>query len=86
MPSCEAGCRSEKSIFKAGLFTNKWSIGAFVAGVFFLAFVLFVPFMHKLFMVTPLVTSQVLSIVGLAFIPTVLVQVFKVIRDCVRKK
>ncbi|MBQ2744730.1 MAG: cation-translocating P-type ATPase [Lachnospiraceae bacterium] len=79
-------CRSEKSIFKAGLFTNKWSIGAFVAGVFFLAFVLFVPFMHKLFMVTPLVTSQVLSIVGLAFIPTVLVQVFKVIRDCVRKK
>ena len=78
-------CRSEKSIFKAGFLTNKWSVGAFALGVILLAFVLFVPFMHKLFMVTPLDMTQVLSIVGLAFVPTLLVQLFKTIRDCVRK-
>ena len=76
-------CRSDKSIFKLGILSNKWSVGAFVAGVFFLAFVLFVPFMHGLFVVSPLSVMQVCSILGLAIAPTVLVQIYRVIKECV---
>ncbi len=73
-------CRSNKSIFKIGFKSNMWSVGAFVLGVLFLAFVLFVPFMHKLFMVEVLTGMQLLSIVGLAIIPTVIVQLVKIIK------
>ncbi|MBQ6888432.1 MAG: cation-translocating P-type ATPase [Lachnospiraceae bacterium] len=74
-------CRSEVSIFKIGLGSNKWSLAAFATGVLLLAFVLFVPFMHGLFIISDLVLSQVLWIVGLAVIPTILIQGFKGIRD-----
>ena len=46
-----------------------------------LAFVVFVPFMHGLFMIAELTMNQVLWIVGLAAIPTVLIQLFKVVKD-----
>ena len=74
-------CRSEFSIFKIGLGSNKWSLAAFATGVLLLAFVLFVPFMHSLFIISDLMLSQVLWIAGLAVIPTVLIQLFKGIRD-----
>ena len=67
-------CRSDKSIFKIGLFSNKWSILAFITGVVLLAFVLFAPFMHGLFVIEPLKAVQVAYIAGLAFVPTFLVQ------------
>lgn len=74
-------CRSELSIFRIGFGSNLWSVGAFVTGVALLAFVVFVPFMHGLFMIADLTMSQVLWIVGLAVIPTVLIQLFKVIKE-----
>lgn len=73
-------CRSEKSIFKIGLLSNKWSLAAFTTGVFLLAFVLFVPFMHGLFVIAPLTGKQVICIAGLAFAPTVLIQTGKLFR------
>lgn len=73
-------CRSHQSIFKIGLFSNRWSIAAFAAGVVLLAFVILVPFMHGLFVIAPLTTTQLVSIVGLAIVPTVLIQVGRVIR------
>lgn len=74
-------CRSHQSIFKIGLFSNRWSIAAFVAGVVLLAFVILVPFMHGLFVIAPLTGMQLLSIVGLAIVPTVLIQVGRVIKN-----
>ena len=73
-------CRSNLSIFKLGLKSNMWSVAAFVTGVLLLAFVIFVPFMHSLFVIAELVSSQVLSIVVLAVIPTVIIQFFRIIR------
>ncbi len=72
--------RSEKSIFKIGLMSNKWSVGAFVVGVLLLAFVLFVPFMHGLFAVEALNVTKTLYIVGLAVIPTVIIQLVKLLK------
>jgi len=73
-------CRSDKSVFKIGLFSNKWSILAFITGVILLAFVLFVPFMHGLFVIEPLKLVQVGYIAGLAFIPTFLVQTGRLLK------
>lgn len=74
-------CRSDKSILSIGFLSNKWSIGAFAAGVVFLALVMFVPFLSKLFLVMDLSVKQIGIIVGLSFLPTFLVQIVKVAGD-----
>ena len=74
-------CRGNKSIFKLGLFSNKYSWMAFGAGVLLLNAVLFIPFLQHLFEVATLNGSQVGAIYILAFIPTVIIQIAKVIKD-----
>lgn len=74
-------CRSNLSIFKIKLMSNKWSIAAFVVGVMMLSFVLFVPFMHGIFMIESLGINQIGWIVLLAFIPTAWIQFFRVIKE-----
>lgn len=74
-------CRSERSVMKIGFTSNKWSIAAFAAGVVLLAFVLFVPFMQSLFEVSSLNSMQILTIAGLAFIPTLIIQAVKMLRE-----
>ncbi|MDO4830894.1 MAG: cation-translocating P-type ATPase [Clostridia bacterium] len=78
-------CRSKHSVFRLGLTSNYYSIAAFLAGVFFLSFVLFVPFMQPLFSVEILTAAQVGYIGLLAFIPTVVIQIIKVIAEKVKK-
>ena len=79
-------CRGDKSIFSIGLFTNSFSWLAFAAGIILLNLVLFVPFLQTLFMVSPLTGSQVGYIYLFAFIPTVLIQLVKIIRDIISNK
>ncbi len=74
-------CRSEIPIIKLGFRGNKASIYAFLIGVMFLALVLFVPFLSKVFAVSPLTISQIGIIVGLAFLPTLLIQIGKHINN-----
>lgn len=69
--------RSEKSIFKIGFMSNKWSVGAFAVGVLLLAFVLFVPFMHGLFVIEALDVTKTICIIVLAVIPTVIIQAIR---------
>lgn len=78
-------CRSKESMAKLGFKSNKYSNYAFVAGVFFLALVLFIPGLHKLFSVADLEMVAYAQIVGLAFIPTFIIQAFKMIRGAVTK-
>ncbi len=78
-------CRSKHSIFKLGFSSNYYSLGAFALGVFFLSFVLFVPFMHPLFSVEALTASQIGFIGLLAVIPTVIIQIIKVISEHIKK-
>lgn len=74
-------CRSEHSIFKIGFKNNWYSLAAFVAGSLLLSLILFVPSLHSLFTVTPLAGGQVGMIALLAFLPTVVIQTVKVIRE-----
>ena len=79
-------CRSKHNIFKLGFSSNWYSLGAFAAGVVLLGIVMFVPFMQNLFSVTPLTQSQLINVCLLAAVPTVLVQMFKIIRDIKHRK
>ena len=77
-------CRGLPSIFRIGLTTNKASIGAFFAGVVLLAAVLFIPGLNTLFEVAPFTMREIGLVVLLAFLPTVVIQIYKVINDAVQ--
>lgn len=74
-------CRSQHSIFKIGFKNNWYSLVAFALGTVLLALILFVPALHGLFAVQPLTAQEVWLIVILAIIPTILIQIVKVIRE-----
>lgn len=74
-------CRSQHSIFKIGFKNNWYSLAAFALGTILLALILFVPALHGLFAVQPLTAQEVWLIVILAVIPTILIQLVKVIRE-----
>ena len=78
-------CRGKKSIVHLGLFSNRYSVGAFVLGFLLLNAVLFIPGVKDLFVIAPLTMNQVFTIYGLAFMPTLIIQVYKFIREMVMK-
>lgn len=74
-------CRSKESILKLGLSSNKYSLYAFAAGVCLLALVIFVPFLRSVFSVENLSATAIAQIIGLSFIPTLIIQLIKVCRN-----
>ena len=73
-------CRGTASIFRLGLTTNRASLGAFAAGVALLLCVLLVPGLNTLFQVSPFTWGQLAAVAGLAFAPTAVIQLIKVLR------
>lgn len=79
-------CRSDKSIFRLGLTTNKFSLLAFVAGMLFLVSALFIPGVSGLF------TAQMMNIeyfgisLAVGFAPTLLIQAVRIIKEFFIKK
>ena len=74
-------CRSKHSIFKIGFSGNWYSLAAFAAGILFLNLVLFVPILKRLFLVSTLTSGQIGMIYLLALVPTILIQISKIIRE-----
>lgn len=74
-------CRSRHSIIRLGFSGNWYSLGAFAAGMILLNLVLFVPVLKRLFLVASLTGTQLGMIYLLAFIPTVIIQIIKIIRE-----
>lgn len=79
-------CRGKGSIFKLGVFSNKYVWYAFGVGLVLLNAVLFVPFLQSLFEVENLAFNQYVSIYVLAFIPTLVIQLKKVIFEFIEDK
>lgn len=79
-------CRGDRSIFHLGLLSNPFSLMAFGAGTLLLAAVLFVPFLQRLFLVTPLTFAQVGTIALLSLLPTICIQAGKLVREFTSKK
>ena len=73
-------CRGRESIFRLGLLSNKYSLYAFGAGVGLLALVIFVPVLHGVFSIESLSIQAIGQIVVLSFVPTLIIQIVKIIK------
>lgn len=67
-------CRSNLPLIKLGLTSNIWSLGAFGLGTLLLVAVLTIPVFSRLFLVANLSVEQMGWILGLAVLPTTVVQ------------
>lgn len=74
-------CRGEHSIFKLGFKNNWYSLGAFVLGVALVMLVMFVPAIRELFAVHVMSLKTAGIVFGLAVLPTVIIQAYKVIKE-----
>lgn len=79
-------CRSKGSILKLGVFSNKYVWYAFGIGLVLLNSALFIPVFQNLFEVESLMISQYIIIYVLAFIPTLIIQFTKVMREIIKNK
>ena len=73
-------CRTNSSIIKLGLFSNIFSVYAFLIGTGLLTLILMVPACGRFFETAPITLAQLGMIYLLAFIPTIIIQVVKFIK------
>lgn len=74
-------CRSKHSLYHIKFSSNYYSILAFITGFLFLNAILLLPVLHSLFSVTTITMEQLLTIYGLAILPTILIQGYKTAKD-----
>ena len=79
-------CRSDYSVCRIGIRSNKWSVAAFAVGILLLALVFLVPLMRSLFMVEALTGIQIVRIAVLAFAPTFLIQTVRSVKERILQK
>lgn len=72
-------CRSSLPLSRIGLFTNMSSIYALLIGILLLHFILFIPFMQKLFMIHSISITQLLYIYAFAILSTLIIQLKKIV-------
>lgn len=73
--------RSEKSIFKIGLFKNVYLIGAFAVGAILQVSVILIPSVARIFDVVPLNKMQWACTIAISILPIILVEVQKKINE-----
>lgn len=70
-------CRSDKPITEIGLFSNHFSILAFLIGFILLHVILLIQPLHSLFMIQSISLIQLLCIYAFSLIPTLIIQLRK---------
>ena len=78
-------CRGSASLPRLGLFTNMASVAAFLIGMALMALVLFVPAMHGLFSVSDFTMAEIGLSLGLAVLPTLLIQLWRMVREALKR-
>lgn len=78
-------CRGNKSIFKLGLLSNKYSLLAFIAGIVLLCCAVFIPGVTEIFGTSTMTLQSFGIAAGLAFIPTFIIQLIRVIKELIGK-
>ncbi|MGN0711058.1 MAG: cation transporting ATPase C-terminal domain-containing protein, partial [Anaerovoracaceae bacterium] len=73
--------RGSQSVFKLGLFSNMYSVGAFALGTLLLFAVLLIPSLQGLFSVEPLTGAAIGYITACAVAPTLIIQFIRVIKE-----
>lgn len=73
-------CRGKESIVNLGLLTNIYSIGAFIIGAALLHMLLLVPIFSSLFNVSMLAPGMIVWVWLLAFSPTLIIQIYRIVK------
>ena len=73
--------KSEESIFKVGLFENKYLIGAFILGAILQVVVVLIPPVAELFKLVPLTGIQWLYTFGISILPLVIMELQKRVNE-----
>ena len=73
--------KSDESIFKVGLFENKYLIGAFVLGTALQAIAVMVPVFADVFKLVPLNGTQWLYTIGISLLPLVIIEAQKKLNE-----
>ncbi|MBR4305797.1 MAG: cation transporting ATPase C-terminal domain-containing protein, partial [Ruminiclostridium sp.] len=79
-------CRGDKSILKLGFTSNKTSLLAFFAGLTLLVVAVFIPGLNTLFGTEMLSSAEFGFCVGLGLIPSLLIQLGRVIKETLFNK
>nr|WP_312095109.1 calcium-translocating P-type ATPase, PMCA-type [Aminipila sp.] len=77
--------RGSQSIFKLGLFSNPYSLGAFALGTALLFAVLTIDLLQRVFQVAELSSENMGYIVACAIAPTILIQVSRAFKEIYKK-
>ena len=73
--------KSDESIFKSGIFENKFLVGAFVLGAFMQVVVVVVPPLAKIFSLSLLNMYQWLIVILISILPIVIMEIQKMFRE-----
>lgn len=74
-----------KSIFKVGILTNKYLVGAFFLGLILQMSLLYIPFLASIFRVTPLNLMDLVVVFALSFSMIIFNEIYKAIRRQLEK-
>lgn len=71
--------KSEESIFKVGLFENKYLLGAFILGTVLQIVVVLIPPVAEVFKLVPLTQTQWIYTLGISILPLLIIELQKLI-------
>ncbi len=77
--------RSTHSLFKAGLLSNRYMIGAFFGSLTLTLSVLLIPGVQDVFSLIPMGKAAWLAVIGLSLLPLVIVEIYKLIVHLFKK-
>lgn len=77
-------CRSRRSLFRLGLFSNLYTVLAFLAGTVLLAAVLLIPGLQVMFAAADLSREQLICVGFLAVLPTLAIQGWRLVKGMCR--
>ena len=73
--------KSKSSIFKTGLFENKYLMGSFLAGTLLQVIVVVIPYLANIFSLVPLNKSQWMYTAIISFLPIIIIELQKKINE-----
>lgn len=79
-------CRNEGSVFKIGLWSNKYSVGAFFLGMVLVFMISWISYLKYIFNVLTIGKIEMVTLLLLSFIPTIVIQSIKIRKEKKNKK
>lgn len=73
--------KSDESIFKVGIFENKFLIASFMLGIFIQTIVVIIPYLANIFNLVPLNKIQWLITIGISILPIPIIEIQKKINE-----